>query len=201
MSSLAVSRRTRLHPEQRRAQLLECALAVFAEHGIARATHSHVAERAGVSVPTVHAYFRTRDDLVAATLGEVDSYLEGITITLEAAGTPYDALMKLGRTFVQKAETEPDIIKVWMDWSTGVGLDIWPAYLKVQARQRAAVEQVLQRGQQDGTVALDIDPKAAARIYIGGGHTVALMTFAGVPKDEIDATIKQLVNVMFGICP
>ena len=114
---MAEPRRTRLQPEERRAQLLKCALAVFAENGIARATHSQVAELAGVSVPAVHSYFRTRDDLVAATLGEVDRYLDGITETLERPVPPYDALVELGRTFVQEAETDPDMIKVWLDWS------------------------------------------------------------------------------------
>ena len=75
MTTAVRTARTRLSPEARRAQLLECALAAFAEHGVARATHSHVAERAGVSVPAVHSYFRTRDDLVAAVLSEVEAYL------------------------------------------------------------------------------------------------------------------------------
>ena len=201
MSTVAVGRRTRLQPEERRAQLLKCALEVFAEHGIARATHSHVAERAGVSVPTVHAYFRTRDDLVAAVLGVVGAYLDGITKPLEAEATPYEALMALGRTFVQKAEDDPDIIRVWLDWSTGVGLDVWPDYLATLDRMHKAVETVLERGRRTGAVPEDIDIRAAAQIYIGGGHTVALMTFAGRPKDEIDRSIVQLVGVMFKIQP
>ena len=69
--------RTRLPPEQRRTQLLTCAIAAAAEHGLARVTHAHVAERAGVSVSAVHSYFRTRDDLVGATLAEVEAYLSG----------------------------------------------------------------------------------------------------------------------------
>src|SRR5690606_8975199 len=78
--------RTRLAPSARRAQLLECALAAFAEHGVARATHSHVAERAGVSVPAVHSYFRTREDLVAAVLDEVEAYL--LDIVSSSLGGP-----------------------------------------------------------------------------------------------------------------
>lgn len=199
MSTLTKSRRTRLAPEERRAQLLKCALSVFAEQGIARATHSHVAERAGVSVSAVHSYFRTRDDLVTATLLEVEHYLDSMPDTLQRHASPYDALIDLGRTFVQEAESDPDMIKVWLDWSTGVGLDVWPNYLQVLERLHGAVEKILSDGKRAGLVPDDVDNKAAARIYIGGGHTVALMKFAGVSQREIDLSIDQLVGGILGV--
>lgn len=199
MSTLTKPRRTRLRPEERRAQLLKCALSVFAEQGIARATHSHVAELAGVSVPAVYSYFRTREDLVGATLHEVENYLDGIRDTLDRPVSAHDALADLGQTFVHEAQSDPDMIRVWLDWSTGVGLDVWPQYLEVLDRMHKAVENVLARGKQAGEVPGDVDIQAAARIYIGGGHTVALMKFAGVSQSEIDQSIEQLIGGILGV--
>lgn len=197
MSTLSNSRRTRLHPEARRAQLLECALSAFAEHGIARATHSHVAEQAGVSVPTVHSYFRTREDLVAAVLAHVEAYLDTLPERLNRNQTPYDALIDLGHAFAREAEADPDKIKIWLDWSTGVGLDVWPNYLRVLGRLHDAVEKVVARGKREGDVPKGLHVKAAARNYIGGGHTIALMVFAGVSKREIDLSTEEMVSGMF----
>jgi TetR/AcrR family hemagglutinin/protease transcriptional regulator len=194
--------RTRLTPQARRAQLLDCALAAFAEHGVARATHSHVAERAGVSVPAVHSYFRTRDDLVAAVLGEVEVYL--IEIVSRSLGGPkavHEALEALAVNFSRDAKEKPDMMKVWLDWSTGVRADVWPRYMDVLERLHAIAQKVLERGMGEGVIPPDLSVKAAARVYLGGGHTVALMQFSGATPPEIDAVIGHLVRTAMGIGP
>tara|TARA_R110002096_G_scaffold79166_1_gene185914 strand:- start:1554 stop:2096 length:543 start_codon:yes stop_codon:yes gene_type:complete len=173
---------------------------VFAEHGIGRATHSHIAETAGVSVPAVYSYFRTRDDLVSATLHEVENYLDGIVATtLEREQSPYEALLRLAQTFAKDAKTDPKMIKVWLDWSTGIELDAWPKYLEVLERLHHAAGKMLARGKREGLVPSGINIKAAARIYVGGGHTIALMHFAGIPKRELDIFIEQMVRGAMGI--
>lgn len=196
MSVSTVRRRTRLSPEERRAQLLNCALSAFAEHGIARATHSHVASRAGVSIPAVYSYFRTRDDLVAATLAEVEVFLDRLIMAslMRDELSAIDALMTLARLFADSVEEQPDRIRVWLDWSTGTGSEHWAAYLKVLARLHSATEAVIRRGQKANDIPGWIDPIAAARIYIGGGHTLALMTFEGAPANEVDAALRQIVG-------
>jgi TetR/AcrR family hemagglutinin/protease transcriptional regulator len=192
--------RTRLSPQARRAQLLECALAAFAEHGVARATHSHVAERAGVSVPAVHSYFRTRDDLVEAVLGEVEAYLVGIVS--ESLGGPksvYEALTALAINFARDARERPDMIKVWLDWSTGVRANVWPHYIEVLEQLHGIAQKVFTRGKREGLLPASLNVKAAARIYLGGGHTVALMQFAGAGPREREVFTDQLVRGVMGI--
>lgn len=65
--------RRRLRPEARRAELMEAALAVFAELGFERATLHDVAERAGVTKGALYHYFESKDqlfiELVRARLG------------------------------------------------------------------------------------------------------------------------------------
>ncbi|MBX3496593.1 MAG: TetR/AcrR family transcriptional regulator [Parvibaculum sp.] len=191
--------RTRLSPSARRAQLLECALAAFAEHGVARATHSHVAERAGVSVPAVHSYFRTREDLVAAVLDEVEAYLLHIvSSSLGGPKTVAEALEALAVNFARDATEKPDMIKVWLDWSTGVRADVWPRYMDVLERLHGIAQKVLERGKREGIIPATLDVKAAARVYLGGGHTVALMQFSGAKPREFDAVIEQLVRSAMG---
>jgi TetR/AcrR family hemagglutinin/protease transcriptional regulator len=187
--------RTRLSPEIRRAQLLECALAAFAEHGVARATHSHVAERAGVSVPTVHSYFRTREDLVAAVLGEVEVFLlDVVSDSLGAKVGVREALTSLATRFAAAAHDRPDMIKVWLDWSTGVRADVWPHYMEVLEQLHDIAQKVFARGKKEGQLPPGLNTRAAARIYLGGGHTVALMQFAGTSRRELDMLIDQLVT-------
>jgi len=200
LTRIVANQRTRLRPDERRAQLLTCALSAFAEHGLARATHSQVAERAHVSVSAVYSYFRTRDDLVSAVLDEVADYLDRIASeTLGGRFGVYDALMALGHRFAQDALDQPDMLKVWLDWSTGVDGASWPRYLDVLDRLHDAAAAVFEQGKKEGVVSSALDAQAAARIYMGGGHTVALMQFAGVSRRELDVVIDQLARGAMGV--
>ncbi len=184
---------------ERRAQLVACAISAFAEHGLARATHSHVAERAGISVPAVHSYFRTRDDLVVGVLDAVETVLREMHAeTLNAPGTVRHCLNALAARFVEEARSQPDLIKVWLDWSTGVRSDIWPRYVSLNDWFNAQAQKVLTRGKREGVVPMRLNVKAAAALFIGGGHTVALMQFSGASKRDFDIFVAQLISMVMG---
>jgi TetR/AcrR family transcriptional regulator, hemagglutinin/protease regulatory protein len=194
------SMRTRLPPDQRRAQLLRCAIAAFADYGIARATHAHVAERAEVSVPAVHSYFRTREDLVAATLSEVEARLMDIVVAIDARNTGvHETLSMMVKGFDKAAQEDPALIKVWLDWSTGFRADVWPGYLRMQERLHEAVRKALARGKRNGTLSPHLNTAAAARLFVGGGHTIALARLAGANRREIRILIDHLIKSIMAI--
>tara|TARA_R110000824_G_scaffold390760_4_gene587606 strand:+ start:24679 stop:25293 length:615 start_codon:yes stop_codon:yes gene_type:complete len=193
------SKRTRLSPVERRAQLVACAISACAEYGLARATHSHVAERAGISVSAVHSYFRTRDDLVTAVLDEVELQLsENVQGLLTQNAPVRDCLENLSGRFTNMASEQPDLIKVWLDWSTGVRADVWPRYATLNSGFVDVAHRLLERGKREGVIPASLDTMSAARLFIGGGHTVALMHFSGVARKEFDIYLEQLVNMIMG---
>jgi TetR/AcrR family transcriptional regulator, hemagglutinin/protease regulatory protein len=182
--------RTRLLPADRRAQLVAHAIACFADHGIARATQAQVAERAGVSVSAVYSYFRTRADLVTAVL---DAVAAAIVAMVEGADVPAaparPALTTLARHTADMAVEQPDTVRVWLDWSTGVRADVWPRYLLLQGQLQAHVRAILARDAA-GSPAL----ASAARLFVGGAHTLALMRFEQVSEAELALFIDQMVG-------
>src|SRR3954465_16009412 len=54
-------------------RIVEAAAALHAEHGGLATSHAMIAERAGVSIPTVYKYFPTRNDLIPACTGLASS--------------------------------------------------------------------------------------------------------------------------------
>ena len=62
--------RTRREPAQRRAEVLDHAAAVFAEHGFAGARFADVAARAGLTKGAVYHYFETKEQLFEAVIEE-----------------------------------------------------------------------------------------------------------------------------------
>lgn len=180
--------RTRLLPAERRAQLLGHAIACFADHGIARATQAQVAERAGVSVSAVYSYFRTRADLVAAVLGAVAAEILAMVEGADAPVSPRAALSTLAWHTANMAVEQSDTVRVWLDWSTGVRADVWPRFLALQGQLQAHVRAILAREAPDNPPLT-----SAARLFVGGAHTLALMRFEQVSEAELALFIEQMV--------
>jgi AcrR family transcriptional regulator len=63
MSEAATEPRWRRLPEERPKQILDAALAVFAEHGLAAARLDDIAKRAGLSKGTIYLYFPNKEEL------------------------------------------------------------------------------------------------------------------------------------------
>jgi TetR/AcrR family hemagglutinin/protease transcriptional regulator len=182
--------RTRLPPADRRAQLVGYAVACFADHGIARATQAQVADRAGVSVSAVYSYFRTRADLVAAVLEAVEAAIVAMVAGADVpAASAREALTTLARHTADMAVKQPDAVRVWLDWSTGVRADVWPRYLLLQGQLQAHLRGMLAPDAPDSPALA-----SAARLFVGGAHTLALMRFEQVSDTELALFIEQMVG-------
>ena len=89
MSSPAHSLRWRRRPQERPTEILEAALEVFAERGLAGARVDDIAARAGVSKGTVYLYFSGKEELfIEAIRDKVARTLEGLASAAPAGPSP-----------------------------------------------------------------------------------------------------------------
>ncbi len=190
-------RRTRLRPDARRAQLLDCALSVFARDGLGRGNHAAIAELANVSVATVFHYFPTRDELVAAVLDQVEQFFLGLAQDVHAQPAPLvELLVDHGAAFLRAAETHGEYVRVWLDWSTAIRENVWPRFLSFQERLIAIVASSVERGRERREVAASIDPEDTARLFVGHAHMAALMTFAPPSGLDPEHLVRRAVTAL-----
>src|SRR6185436_15372160 len=115
MSPRAYDRKLRLAAaEEARRRIVEAAAALHATQGALATGHALIAERAGVSVPTVYKYFPTRNDLIPACTGLVAA---GAPVTLDERifdGLPRvpDRVRALARTLFRLHE----YFAPWLRW-------------------------------------------------------------------------------------
>ena len=158
-------RQRRLPQQQRRQQLLAYALTVAARKGLGRTGHAEIAEAAGVSTPTVFAYFPTRRDLLAAVIAEVDRFYTALGQTYHR--TADDAATILRRhleAFVLSMDSDPDYAVVWLEWAALVRNEdgLWDGFLDFQERMIKTVAATIRRGQREGAVSAEIRPHDSA---------------------------------------
>jgi AcrR family transcriptional regulator len=87
---------------ERRREVIDAAVAEFAEHGFHGASTPAIARRAGISQPYIYALFPNKKALfLAAHTRVVDRIRDGFAAAVADADGPDDALRRAGRSFVQ----------------------------------------------------------------------------------------------------
>ncbi|QNF24015.1 TetR/AcrR family transcriptional regulator [Aeromonas hydrophila] len=171
-----IRRRTRLSPEARRNQLMECAIEVFSRRGIGRAGHAEIAEQAKVSVATVFNYFNTREELVDEVLGEIERFVHQM---LEQAytgqGPVSDSIRRHVKLFVDAAYDQPDHASIWLEWSSSVREEVWPRYAKLLDKALERIAPHLQRAMDAGEIQSVLSAQDLARSLTGFGYVMMQM--------------------------
>lgn len=171
-----IRRRTRLSPEARRTQLMECAIEVFSRRGIGRAGHAEIAEQAKVSVATVFNYFNTREELVDEVLAEIERFVHQM---LEQAytgpGPINDSIRRHVKLFVDAAYDQPDHASIWLEWSSSVREEVWPRYAKLLDKALERIAPHLQRAMDAGEIQSVLSAQDLARSLTGFGYVMMQM--------------------------
>ena len=196
---MAASTRKRLPPEERRAQLLETALEVFARRGFGRAGHGEIAEAANVAVSTVFVYFPTRRDLVQAVLSEVGRFYLDLAVRIHAQEKPCREILWDHRVaFHESIDTHPHHSRIALDWSTAIREDLWPQYLEFIENLVANHIRTIERGQQAGDVDPSVDPDTSSRMLIASAQMTAQLRLAGTDEAQVDRMADLLIDAALG---
>ncbi len=188
------ARARRLDPSERRPQLLQCAIRVFARRGLGGAHHAEISREARVSVPAVFFYFPTREVLVMAVLDEVARFLTDMTVRIHSGGGPAPQIVLAhAKAFADSVETHPDYARVWLDWSTAIREEIWPHYLEFQERIVAIIADTIRRWRLEHAT-IDEEAEDDARLIVGSAHMIAQMKFTRCPADKVDRFLRTLVR-------
>ena len=192
-----MKKNSRLPPKERKKQLEEFIIKATADHGISRVTHSQIAKLAGVSVSTIHYYFHKRQNLVDAAIKQVEDFLIEIFTVNLGQDSVVDAMTDLAAAFVKEGFGNPELIKVWLDWSAGINQSVWRDYQDLLEELHGRVRKVLARGKREKLLPNDFNTMAATRLYIGSGHTLQLMIFVGASKRDLSIFQKNMLRAVF----
>ncbi|MFV3353195.1 TetR/AcrR family transcriptional regulator [Aeromonas veronii] len=171
-----IRRRTRLSPEARRSQLMECAIEVFSRRGIGRAGHAEIAEQAKVSVATVFNYFNTREELVDEVLAEIERFVnQMLSQAYGDQGSIFDKILRHVRLSVDAAYDQPDYAGIWLEWSSSVREEVWPRYTRLLDQCLELIASELQTAMDAGEITSVLSAQDLARSLTGFGYVMMQM--------------------------
>ncbi|MDX1504156.1 MAG: TetR/AcrR family transcriptional regulator [Spongiibacter sp.] len=190
-------RAKRMSPEARQAQILAAGVEVFAERGLANATHADIAERIGVSIPTIFHYYSSIENLQTAVLKDIHRFFinEMIMTRFSEHAPAYARVEDILLSFQELFDSEEHrhFVTIWLEWSGFTRGFIWDMYLEFYNEAISGIRKLIMQGRKDNSICKELNATDAARVVVGMAHTIAHMRFAGSSKRKVGDTVHSLV--------
>jgi TetR/AcrR family fatty acid metabolism transcriptional regulator len=170
----------------RREELLEAAVRVFAAKGFHQSRVGDIAGEAGVAHGLLYHYFRSKEDVLETIFRETWSALVSDTERIEHAGVPLrEQLRRFARIYLGSWLMTPDLVRVLVREvarSPEVGDRVDEIRDLFNALQR-----IIEAAQARGETRADVDPAVAAWIVYGALEEILTGWVLGqLPSEEED---------------
>ena len=172
----------------RRRQILDAAIRVFAQRGFTQCRVSDIAEEAGVAYGLVYHYFGSKD-AVLDTL-----FLERWDVMVELIGDidrqqipARDKLYAIASFIVDSYRHDPDLMKVIIVEVTRAANSFGQTHLDVIRKAYARIGDIVGSGQADGEFRTDITSQFAALAFYGAIEQVLTgWIFGFLPRGDAE---------------
>jgi len=190
--------------EEKRRQLLDAAVRVFARKGFHASRVGDIAEEAGVAHGLLYHYFRSKDEVLEAVFDENWSVLLARIAGVEETDEPaVDQLRHIAAIVLRTWLHLPDVVRVVVrefgrspELAERIGVLAQPIY---------AIERVIARGIERGEFRKDIDPAFAATVVYGSiDELLTAWVLGRLPDSEegVAAAERTLLEVtLLGLQP
>jgi len=155
--------------EDRREQIIDAAMRVFAQKGFVRATNRDVAHEAGITTGLIYYYFKSKEDLLKAVLEKRSPVRVVAQITPEMLEQPPEVLLPLLiRRVLNIVEDEQfvSVMRVVLPEILHDTTQVTPIALSFLQRVLTFLGNYLKVQAAKGTIRADIDVEKAAQVMV-----------------------------------
>ena len=189
-------------PVDKRRQILDAAIRVFARQGFHACRVSDIADEAGVAYGLVYHYFKSKDQvlnelfterwsLLLATIEEVDAQEIGAHEKLDA----------VARFIIDSYRHDPDLMKVIIVEVTRAANSFGRTHLAEIDRAYEMIAKIVADAQGEGTFRREVDPELASMWFYGAiEQLLSGWVFDLIPSrsNDFDRAREMLVETICG---
>jgi TetR/AcrR family transcriptional regulator, fatty acid metabolism regulator protein len=152
--------------EEKRRLLLAAAVRVFARKGFHTCRVGDIAEEAGVAHGLLYHYFHSKDAVLETIFRETWADLLRALRDIETSGNPArEQLRHVAATVLRTWRHDPDLVRVLVrEVARGPQLQ---REVEEIAEAFAAIERIVEQGQERGELRADLDARLASVIFYG----------------------------------
>jgi TetR/AcrR family fatty acid metabolism transcriptional regulator len=183
---VAITARTQAARDKRR-QILDAAVKVFARQGFHACRVSDIADEAGVAYGLVYHYFSSKDEVLDTLFLERWNVLLDVIRSADAqAGAGRRKLEHVAGFIVESYRHDPDLMKVIIVEVTRAANSFGRTHFAKIREAYQLIADVVARAQATGEFRDDITPQFAALAFYGAVEQVLTGWIFGVVPEEFD---------------
>jgi TetR/AcrR family transcriptional regulator, fatty acid metabolism regulator protein len=175
-------------PVDKRRQILDAAIRVFARQGFHATRVSDIADEAGVAYGLVYHYFRSKDEVLNELFVERWSLLlAAIEETDRTGETPREKLGVVAAFIVDSYRHDPELMKVIIVEVTRAANSFGRTHLPEIRRAYESIAKIVSDGQEQGAFRGDIAPLFASMSFYGAiEQLLSGWIFDVIPASDTD---------------
>ncbi len=155
-------------PIDKRRQILDAAIGVFARQGFHSTRVSDIADEAGVAYGLVYHYFSSKEEVLNELFTERWSLLLAAIDEADRAGqAPRAKLETVAGFIIESYRHDPELMKVIIVEVTRAANSFGRTHLREIRRAYDSIARIVEEGQESGAFRTDIDPAFASMAFYG----------------------------------
>jgi TetR/AcrR family fatty acid metabolism transcriptional regulator len=179
----------------RRRQILEAAVKVFARSGFHTSRVGDIAEEAGIAYGLVYHYFKSKEELLETIFRDTWTQMLARVREVEASGVPAsEQVRQVTALLLRTWRRDPDPVRVLVREVTRSPHVQQEVEEITQAMK--ALEGIIQRGQESGEFRSDLDPRLGAVVFYGALDEILTGWVLGQLPDQDDDIARAERNVV-----
>jgi AcrR family transcriptional regulator len=185
----------------KRRQILDAAIRVFARQGFHSTRVSDIADEAGVAYGLVYHYFKSKDQVLGELFSERWALLlAAIDEADRSEASPREKLSACAGFIVDSYRHDPELMKVIIVEVTRAANSFGRTHLAEIREAYDSIARIVAEGQEDGSFRRDIDPNFVSMTFYGAiEQLLSGWIFELIPASEADFD-RAKVLVVEAIC-
>ncbi len=189
-------------PADRRRQILDAGIRVFARQGFHSCRVSDIADEAGVAYGLVYHYFKSKDEVMNELFTERWSLLLTAIDEVDATNASgREKLDEVARFIIDSYRHDPELMKVIIVEVTRAANSFGRTHLPDISRAYDSIAKIVAGAQQTGEFRSDIDPQVASMWFYGAiEQLLSGWVFELIPAGEgdFDRSREMVVEMICG---
>ena len=189
----AVSERT----TDRRAELLEAAVRVFAAKGFHASRVGDIANEAGVAHGLLYHYFRSKEEVLETIFRETWSGLVRETERIEVSGVPFrEQLRRFARIYLGSWLVTPELVRVLVR-EVARSPEVGDRVDEIRGLF-LALSRIVESARKRGEVRADVDPAFASTAFYGALEEILTGWVLGqlpAEEEDVERAVVTVVDV------
>ncbi len=183
---------------QRREAILQAATRVFARASYRSAGTVEIAREAGVGEPTLYRYFSDKKALYLEVLRRCgDHILDEWSRVAQQYPDPLQALAAIGAWYSENVREEPDPLRVRARAVADSQDEDTRAFVRYgYLRAFEFVRDLYATAHRQGLIDEEVNPEAAAWLFMGVGQVIDSMTLLGM-EERLDECLLRDIDLLF----